>query len=462
MTTLRPYPVYKSASVDWFGEIPASWIDLKLGRIVDRNDSGAWGEDGSNDDIEVLRSTEQTVDGGWKIVAPARRALTSRDYAKTRLFAGDIVVTTSSGSALHIGKASLVTESMECHGYSFSNFMQRLRPSEGLSSRFLWYLMNNPVMRDQMVFLSTTTTGLANLNGGILNSLSLTLPPLDEQRAIADFLDVADARITRYIAAKRRMIALLEEQKQAIINQAVTHGLDPDVPLKPSGVDWLGDIPTHWEVRAIKHELANLNPRRVPLSSTERGQMNQRSYAYYGASGPIDLVEDFLFDDDLLLIAEDGANLVMRNLPLAVIARGKFWVNNHAHILKPKRGSLEYFAHLLETIDYLPWISGAAQPKLTRDRLMSIQIPVPPTLEQETIVGEIEKLTSGLHNVMIHSRREVELIKEYRTRLISDVVTGKLDVRGVELPALEDVIDAYLMAAEVAESTVTHGGVAIR
>jgi len=365
MTTLHPYAEYKSSDIDWLGSIPAAWNVLKLGRILARNDSGAWGEDGADEDIEVLRSTEQTVDGGWKIVSPARRLMSDRDYAKTRLLAGDLVVTTSSGSAAHIGKTSVVTESMERHGYSFSNFMQRLRPSEELSSRFLWYLMNNPVIRDQLVYLSTTTTGLANLNGGILNSLLLPLPPLFEQRAIADFLDVADARITRYIAAKCRMIALLEEQKQAIINQAVTRGLDPDVPFKPSGVDWLGDIPAHWELRSIKHELKNLNPRRIPLSSTERGQMKQRTYQYYGASGPIDMVESYLFDDDLLLVAEDGANLVMRNLPLSIIARGKFWVNNHAHILKPKTGNLEYFAHLLESIDYRPWISGAAQPKLT-------------------------------------------------------------------------------------------------
>ena len=107
--------------------------------------------------------------------------------------------------------------------------------------------------------------------------------------------------------------------------------------------------------------------------------MTSRRYDYYGASGIIDKVDDYLFDDELLLIAEDGANLVMRNLPLAIIARGRFWVNNHAHILKPRRGNIEFLAWVMEGLNYLPWISGAAQPKLTQDRLMGIAIAVPPT-----------------------------------------------------------------------------------
>src|SRR5207244_4927008 len=111
--------------------------------------------------------------------------------------------------------------------------------------------------------------------------------------------------------------------KQAIIRRAATRGLDPAVPLKPSGVDWMGDVPEHWEVSRVKNEFRCLNRQRVPLSATERGEMTSRRYDYYGASGVIDKVDEYLFDDELLLVAEDGANLVLRNLPLAIIARGK-------------------------------------------------------------------------------------------------------------------------------------------
>jgi type I restriction enzyme S subunit len=242
-------------------------------------------------------------------------------------------------------------------------------------------------------------------------------------------LDWANGRLERAIRAKRKVIALLNEQKQAIIHRAVTRGLDPSVPLKDSGVPWLGEIPKHWEVSRIKNEFRCLNTHRVPLNAVERGTMTARTYDYYGASGVIDKVDNYLFDDELLLIAEDGANLVLRNLPLAVIARGKFWVNNHAHILKPRRGNIVYLANVLETLDYKTWISGAAQPKLTQDRLMSISIAVAPPDEQLTIVEQTSEQTRPLAITISRLEREITLLREYRTRLVADVVTGKLDVR---------------------------------
>ena len=199
--------------------------------------------------------------------------------------------------------------------------------------------------------------------------------------------------------------------------------------LKPSGVEWLGDVPEHWEVSRIKNEFFSLNHQRIPLSATERGAMSIRRYDYYGASGVIDKVDNYLFNDELLLIAEDGANLVLRNLPLAIIARGKFWVNNHAHILKPKRGNLEFLAGLLEGIDYTPWISGAAQPKLTQDRLMSIPIAVPTKEHQDSIMEQVSSETESIQTAINRARRQIALMEEYCTRLIADVVTGKIDVR---------------------------------
>ena len=262
-----------------------------------------------------------------------------------------------------------------------------------------------------------------------IKSVCIPFPPPLEQAAIVRYLDCVDRRIRRYVSAKRKLIALLEEEKQAVVNRAVTRGLDPNVRLKPSGVEWLGDVPEHWELPRVKNEFLSLNHRRIPLSAVERGVMSLRRYDYYGASGAIDRVEEYLFDDELLLIAEDGANLVLRNLPLAIIARGKFWVNNHAHILKPRRGNLEYLAAVMERLDYTPWISGAAQPKLTQDRLMSIPIAVPPRFEQDEIIARANAQTSGLTAAIARARRQIELLQEYRTRLIADVVTGKLDVR---------------------------------
>ena len=316
-----------------------------------------------------------------------------------------------------------------------------LRAKSFILPQFLYRLTTASEFRRLGTDAMTGAAGQQRVPSSFISNYSVPLPPLPEQAAIVRYLDHVDERIRRYVSGKQKLIRLLEEEKKAVIHRAVTRGLDPNVRLKPSGVEWLGDVPEHWEISRTKNEFHSWNHRRVPLSASERGLMSVRRYDYYGASGAIDKVEDYLFDSELLLIAEDGANLVLRNLPLAIIARGKFWVNNHAHVLKPKRGNLEYLAAVMERLNYTPWISGAAQPKLTQDRLMNIAIAVPPRPEQDDIIAKVTAQTSPLRITIERTRRQIELLQEYRTRLIADVVTGKLDVRGAatSLPEIDSL-----------------------
>ena len=161
-----------------------------------------------------------------------------------------------------------------------------------------------------------------------------------------------------------------------------------------SEIEWLGDIPAHWKVLALRYACEFLNRRRIPLSSEQRASMPQRIYPYYGASGIIDYVEDFIFDEPTVLIAEDGANLLSRSTHLAFIASGQYWVNNHAHILKPPKGSFDYWANLLCIVKYDPWITGSAQPKLTKENLGSIRLPFPPLEEQKSIARFLDYKTA--------------------------------------------------------------------
>lgn len=154
-----------------------------------------------------------------------------------------------------------------------------------------------------------------------------------------------------------------------------------------------------------------------------------KEYPYYGASGIIDHVEDYLFDEPLILVAEDGANLYSRSTPLAFVATGKYWVNNHAHILRPLDGAVEYWAHVLASIIFDPWITGSAQPKLTGEKLGSIPLPVPPADERTAILGKCGVTSSALHSLIAKVRDAIDRLKELRTALISAAVTGKIDVR---------------------------------
>lgn len=225
----------------------------------------------------------------------------------------------------------------------------------------------------------------------------------------------------------------MNEQRQSIITEAVTKGLNPNVKMKNSGIEWIGEIPEHWDMKKVKYTFNNLDYKRIPLSSEERGKMTEKVYDYYGASGVIDKVDYYLFDETLILIGEDGANLFSRSTPLAFLARGKYWVNNHAHILKPKNGDIDYFVNLLESIDYSIYISGSAQPKLTQEALGNITLPLPP-IEEQSEIGELVKNVLIEHKEIISTlKNQIEKLKEYRQSLIYEAVTGKIDVRDMEL-----------------------------
>ena len=224
--TGQPYPAYKDSGAKWLGKVPEHWSARRLKTTLSRNDSGVWGTGFDDDGVIVLRSTEQTVRGEWHILAPARRLLSASEYANGRLEEGDLVVTTSSGSARHIGKTSIVSKEVAALDCCFSNFMQRLRATRETVPEFLWYVMNSQLGRAQLDYLSNTTTGLANLSGGIIGRVVLSLPPQREQRAIVRYLDTADRRIQRQISAARRQIALVEEYRTRLIADVVTGKLD--------------------------------------------------------------------------------------------------------------------------------------------------------------------------------------------------------------------------------------------
>jgi type I restriction enzyme S subunit len=160
-----------------------------------------------------------------------------------------------------------------------------------------------------------------------------------------------------------------------------------------------------------------------------------RDYPYYGASGIIDYVEDYIFDEALILIGEDGANLLSRSTPLAFEAQGKYWVNNHAHILKPTLGPFSYWSNLLCIVQYAPWITGAAQPKLTKDNLGTVPLPCPPRNEQEVITRFITSETGKIDPLIDLAIQTIARLTEYRTALITAATTGKIDVRNVKVPA---------------------------
>ena len=428
---LKSFEITKDSGVGWLGEMPKHW-KLVPGRACFRQKMVANGY--------LRETTVLSLSYGKIVVKPPEtlHGLVPSSFETYQIIEPlDIVVRPTDlqndyrslrfGISGHRG---IITSAYLC-----------LVVANGVTSQYGHLLLHSYDLKK--VFYGLGSGLRQNLDWNDFKYLPCLVPPLSEQAAIVRFVNYADRRIRRYIRTKQKLVELLLEQKQATIHQAVTGQIDARTgqrysAYKSSGVEWLGKVPEHWEISRVKNEFHCLNRHRLPLNSPERGLMTGRQYDYYGASGVIDKVDDYLFDDELLLLAEDGANLVLRNLPLAIIARGKFWVNNHAHILKPKRGHLEFLSGVMEGLNYLPWISGAAQPKLTKDRLMSIAIAVPTLEEQQSFVTSVTDATYHLRRAIFLERRQIELLREYRTRLISDAVTGKIDVREATVGAKGD------------------------
>ena len=263
--------------------------------------------------------------------------------------------------------------------------------------------------------------------------IPLLLPPKSVQEAIATFLDTKTTEIDSLIVKTERSIKLLEEYRKSVISGAVTKGLDPDTPMKDSGIDWIGKMPEHWSISKVKYEFTNHDSLRRPVEASLRSQDSENLYPYYGASGIVDTIDDYIFDGRRILIGEDGANLALRNLPLVYVAEGKYWVNNHAHVLEPS-GSLDfdYAAHQLELIDLADYITGSAQPKLSQANLGRIPVAVPPMEEQRAIVRQVNSsLCSSVESINT-KRILTERLKEYRESLIYEAVTGKIKISGAD------------------------------
>ena len=424
----KRYPVYKESGVEWLGEVPEEWEVRKLKHIASVKFSSV---DKKTEEGELPVCLCNYVDVYYNdyITSDLDLMKATASVAEIQNFTlrgGDILITKDSESWDDIAVPSYV--SSDFNDVLCGYHLAQIRPNISLSDgEYLFRSFCARGINDQFRVAATGVTRYGLGKYWLDNSLFL-VPPLPEQRAIAAFLDRETGRINTLIKKKERQIELLQEKRAALISHAVTKGMDPDVKMKDSGVEWIGRVPERWTVKRLKFLFQFLDNYRIPVSGEDRAAM-AKIFPYYGASGIIDYVDDYIFDETLILVAEDGANLLSRSTPLAFIATGKYWVNNHAHILRPINGQLLFWEGVLQTYDYSPLITGAAQPKLTKENLGSILLPCPPIDEQKVISAFLDSETGHIDTLTTKIRESISKLHEYRKALISAAVTGKIDVR---------------------------------
>ena len=390
---LPPYPTYKPSGVDWLGDVPAHWEVRRLKTLCSMR---------SGDGISVTlieSSGKYPVYGGNGL-----RGYTS-DY-------------NHDGAFVLIGRQGALCGNVHIAQGRFWATEHAVVATHDTGHNVVWFGAILTAMNLNQYSIAAAQPGLAVER--ILN-LHMPVPLLAEQRAIARYLDHVDRRIQRYIEAKEQLIALLQEARQSIIQRAVTRGLDPDVPLKPSGVEWLGKVPAHWEVRRLKTLCSMKSGDGISVMSIE----STGEYPVYGGNGLRGYTSDYTHDGAFVLIGRQGA--LCGNVH---IAQGKFWATEHAVVATHDTGhSVLWFGAILTAMNLNQYSIAAAQPGLAIERILNLHLPVPPMQEQDQIAAHLDQATAAIDRVIDNARRQSERMAEYRASLIAHAVTGKLDVR---------------------------------
>lgn len=293
-----------------------------------------------------------------------------------------------------------------------------------------YYLCTENFVQDLLSMASATT--IAIVNKSKMESCAFSLPPLSEQQRIVERIEELLAKLDE---AKERLQEVADSfavRKAAILHKAFTGELTKQWRRENGVRD------ESWEEKKLSEITENQDSKRIPLSKSQRDNMN-RIYDYYGASGIIDKVDDYIFEGKKLLIGEDGANLVTRSKDIAFIADGKYWVNNHAHILDVKDTVLlMYLCNYINNMDLIPYVTGSAQPKLTQAKMNNIKIFLPTLPEQHEIVRLIDDLLARERAAQQAAEQALASIDLMKKSILARAFRGELGTnKASEASALE-------------------------
>jgi type I restriction enzyme S subunit len=409
---LKPYAEYKESGLNWLGRIPVSWETPRT-KTRFRLSIEKSGIDHGKELLSVY--THIGVRPRKDLEERGNKASSTNDYWLVRR--GDIIVNKLLAWMGAVGVSHY--DGVTSPAYDILRPIQKLEPD-------FYHLLFRTKMYLQL--FKSRSRGIMDMRLRLyfdeLGQIPLICPPPEEQAAIVRFLDHANRKIDGFIRAKRKLIGLLNEQKQAIIHRAVTRGLDPNVPLKPSNIPWLGDIPKHWDVRRLKF-LAHIKT--GGRDTTDR--IDDGHYPFYVRSQTVERIDTFSFDGEAVLTAGDGAGVGK----VFHYVNGKFEYHQRVYKFSSFRHITgKFFFHYIKSSLRFEALDASAKSTVDSLRLPLLHnfpTVLPPTAEQEEIVKWIESESFPVDSAIARTEREIALMQEYRTRLTADIVTGKLDVR---------------------------------
>ncbi|MEA5529228.1 restriction endonuclease subunit S [Dolichospermum sp. UHCC 0684] len=440
---MKGYLKYKDSGVQWLGEIPEHWDITKIKRLVSIKIADGPHETPIFSDTGYPFISAEAIQNN-KIDFNRRRGNIKEElhtfYCKKCKPKQDDVLMCKSGSTT--GKVAIVDTDIE---FSIWSPLALIRSNQKIIiPKFLFYSMLEQSFQAQ-VQLSWSFGTQPNIGMGVIENLYLRLPTISEQKQIVYFLDHKLEQINHFISNKQRLIELLKEQKTAIINRAVTKGINPHAPMKPSGIEWLGEIPEHWKLKKLKW-----------FTKTESGSTpNSGQQKKYYENGNInwvrtlDLNNDEIWNTEIKItekaIVDTSCKIVPPGTVMIAMYGGDGTIGKNA-ILRVFAATNQAVCCILPNSNFVPeflhkyvqfyrphWMFDATgsrkDPNISQEIVRELIVFFPPIEEQKAIVSFIDEKSEKIDLAITKIEKEIELIKEYRTTLISDAVTGKIDVR---------------------------------
>ena len=412
------YAQYKASGVEWLGDVPEHWETWKVTHGFQLIGSGTTPK---SDNADLYDG-----DTPWVTTSELRESVI---YDTAQKVSDDAIDQYSALKKYPVGSVAIAMYGATIGRLgilgveaTFNQACCVFAKPIVFYNRFFYYWL---WMRRPILISLSNGGGQPNLSQDDLKKIWIPAPSITEQTAIAQFLDQKTAQIDALISKKQQLLEKLAEQRTALISHAVTKGLDPNAPMKDSGVAWLGEVPEHWEITPLKWHSNCSSGENIKNETLLKNSDEQNNIGAYGGNGFMGYTDSFNVKAPVLIVGRVGA--LCGNVHLLT---NNAWVSDNALILRvSERFCLEFLTHVLRSRDLNTLASKTAQPLITSTQVCSEKIPLPPNSEQTAITQFLDQKTAELDQMAAKVKAVIDKLKEYRAALITQAVTGQIDVR---------------------------------
>lgn len=443
---LKPYESYKKTNIPWLKEVPSHW-ELKRGKHIFENKKTI-NKDNIYTDVLSLTLKGVIDNNGKKPIG-----LSPKDYATYQLFnKNDLVFKLIDLENLKTSRVGLVKR----QGIMSSAYIRLVQRNENSNSKYFYFQYYDLYLR--AVFNGLGAGVRSTMSASDLMGINLVIPPRTEQDQIVKYLDWQTSKINTLIVAKKKEIKLLKEQKQAVINKAVTKGLDDSVSMKDSGIEWLGEVPKHWESRflfqiAKEQGLSNKGMISDNLLSLSYGRIINKNINKTDGLLPISFESYQIVKNGNIILRLTDLQNDHKSLRVGLVTQKGIITSAYTCLKCQSNVHSQFLYNLLHSYDICKLfygMGGGVRQSIGYKDISKIICFCPPLEEQQAIVTYLEEKTALIDKAISVIEKEIELLSEYKTSLISSVVTGKIDVSAVVVPKF-DIIEESMEDEEIEE-----------